>query len=237
MSTSSAVAVAEAVVAEEKPMTAKPKKLDEKPEKSASPKVNAFAAAMLARKAAIEQSAEIDQAGKNSQLGQLIPAIALVTESVFANAKAVMNQTDFPGVCKIIRTTSKKDSCGYVQVKTIVKLVKIMRSIAQGLKTGDGNLDLSLAAIVANDAHASIREVQIAQSKKVAESANQFDYRDTFKAKPGNYSKGTAKSQSGQVRECLRLFGLATVQKGKRNDDAALNEYGLSILKPIYGKK
>ena len=187
--------------------------------------VNMFKLALVARKekAPIEQHKQIDY------------ALTALSDAVVESAQKVMTQTDFNAVSAMLKNHDKAMRANYMQVKSIVKLSDIVRAIAQGIKPTSGNLNIALSAMMNNANHANVKELIVSQSKAARET-DLTNIRSDFQARSASYTVGTASSQTGQVREVMRVLNLATVTKGKRNDDAKLTEYGLAMLAKVYPK-
>jgi len=145
-----------------------------------------------------------------------------------------MNQTNFDAVAALIANGDKtvgRES--YVQTKSVQKIIDLMRAVAQGIKPTDNNLRIVIEGMLQYDDHLTVKECCAVQSRNVQRDELSTGIRDNVTAK-ARYTVGTASSQAGQVRDVLRILGLATVQKGKKGDDATLNEYGREVLKPIF---
>lgn len=163
---------------------------------------------------------------------QLDGPIAAMTDAVVQAAQQTMTQTDFARVADIIATSDKK-APGYEQVKSIVKVCDVIKNVAQGVTAKSNNFNDCIRAMLKNGNHATVSELIVAQSNKARESFA-GKCRESFACRSGGYSIATSSSQASQVRQVLKVLGFADVQKGKREDDANLNEYGILMLTRAY---
>ncbi|WP_297478349.1 hypothetical protein [Ferrovum sp.] len=210
----------------------KPETTKAKPAPKAKPEtvkqetiINPFTRALMVRKelAPVEQHKQIEH------------ALHALSDNVVTAAKKVMTQTDFDAVANMLQNSDKKAHSGYMQVKSIVKLADIVRALAQGIRPTSNNLCVAISALLHNGNHANIKELIVAQSRAARET-DMMNVRSDYQARSATYTIGTASSQTGQVRDVMRVLDFATVNKGKRNDDLILNEYGLKVLGAVFGK-
>jgi hypothetical protein len=187
-------------------------------------------AALQTRFAALSN---LDAVACASQTKQLSPVIAKFNAATIDSAVAKMQQTDFDFVASCIANADQSNAAKYVQVKTIVKMFDMVDRVGQGLRAKSNNFNAIVSAMVANNNKASIADMVVTQCKKARE-ARQVS--EGFTVRSEGYTIGTASSQSGQVRDVLRVFNLASVVKNATNDVAALSDYGQSILKPVYAE-
>lgn len=171
--------------------------------------------------------------GLESQAKQLNSPIKSLSDAVVKAAGEVLTQTDLNTVANVIEQTDKKAG-NYEQVKTLVKVADLVVSIAQGIKPRDNNMRITLAAMLKNGNRATVREILVAQSNAIRESGGVGSVRENFTVRSANYSAGTGSSQGSQTRQVLRILALADVQKGKRDDDAVLNEYGQAVIGKLF---
>ena len=185
-------------------------------------------AALNARMVALSQLEPIAAA---SQAKQLAPVIAHFHSATIDSAAAKMNQTDFDKVAAIIANSDAKVAANYMQIKSVVKMFDMIDRVGMQLKARSNNFNACVSAMVANGNKASISDLIVAQCKKAREARATSE---GFTVRSQSYTIGTASSQSGQVRDVLRVLNLATVVKNATNDTATLSEYGQSILSPVY---
>ena len=201
---------------------------------------NGLHAALAQRKAfcfSLEEPKVTGKLQKNySQTPIMGVAIKNFTANMFKSAYAKLSQTDWANVASIIAyVESEYNKDKYMQVKSIAKLIQIIESIGKGLTCKDNYIDPIMYTLVENENHANCAELICTLSSKAREDVNQFAVRDSIKVRRG-FTKGTATSQTGQIRDLLRVLGLANVKKGGKNSEATLNEYGVSVLSPIYSR-
>lgn len=168
-----------------------------------------------------------------SQAKEIESAMKKWSDAIAKIAVERMTQTDFDRVAKLIANGDKSVKTDYVQTKSVQKIIDLMRAVAQGLKPTDNNLRIVIEGMLQYDDHLTVKECCAVQSRNVQRDELSTGIRDNVSAK-ARYTVGTASSQAGQVRDVLRILNLATVQKGKKGDDATLNEYGRELLKPLY---
>lgn len=187
-------------------------------------------AALNARMVALSQ---LDATAQASQQKQLAPVIAHFSVATIDSAVAKMNQTDFDRVATIIASADAKVASNYMQVKSIVKMFDMIDRVGMQLKARSNNFNACVSAMVLNGNKASISDLIVAQCKKAREARATSE---GFTVRSQSYTIGTASSQSGQVRDVLRVLNLASVVKNASNDTATLSEYGVSILAPVYAE-
>ena len=168
-----------------------------------------------------------------SQAKEIESCIKKWSDAIAKIAVERMSQTEFANVAKLIANGDKAVKTDYVQTKSVQKIIDLMRAVAQGLKPTDNNLRIVIEGMLQYDDHLTVKECCAVQSRNVQRDELSTGIRDNVSAK-ARYSVGTASSQAGQVRDVLRILNLATVQKGKKGDDATLNEYGRELLQPLF---
>ena len=176
----------------------------------------------------LTQRAKHDETSDN-QRNEVERSLKKLNDRIVDEACKRMNETDWETFLQIIGATDKSNLSRYTQTKTIEKVIGLMVNIAQGLLPKNNNLRIGLLTMYENDKHANVAELICAQSSKAREDVDALRIRDSIKVR-SNYSKGTASSQTGQVRDLVRILGLASVRKGGRADDAQFTEYGLRAI-------
>lgn len=175
----------------------------------------------------------LDATACASQQKQLAPVIAHFSAATIDSAASKMIQTDFDKVASIIASVDAKVASNYMQVKSIVKMFDMIDRVGMQLKARSNNFNACVSAMVANNNRASISDLIVAQCKKAREARATSE---GFTVRSQSYTIGTASSQSGQVRDVLRVLNLASVVKNASNDVATLSDYGISILAPVYAE-
>ena len=175
----------------------------------------------------------LDATACASQQKQLSPVIAHFNAATIDSAASKMTQTDFDRVAAIIASADQKIAANYMQVKSIVKMFDMIDRVGMQLRARSNNFNACVSAMVANNNRASISDLIVAQCKKAREARATSE---GFTVRSQSYTIGTASSQSGQVRDVLRVLNLASVVKNASNDVATLSDYGISILAPVYAE-
>lgn len=175
----------------------------------------------------------LDATACASQQKQLAPVIAQFSAATIDSAALKMHQTDFDKVASIIANVDAKVASNYMQVKSIVKMFDMIDRVGMQLRARSNNFNACVSAMVANNNRASISDLIVAQCKKAREARATSE---GFTVRSQSYTIGTASSQSGQVRDVLRVLNLASVVKNASNDVATLSDYGISILAPVYAE-
>ncbi|OYV36832.1 MAG: hypothetical protein B7Z80_14525 [Rhodospirillales bacterium 20-64-7] len=156
-------------------------------------------------------------------------AIKAIDEKTFAVVFEKMKTTDWFKVSDIIKGEHKSAHAGYIQTKTVQKFGQFLPFIAQNIFPTQGNMRCALLAMVKYNDYLTVKEMIAVQSRVYAENADLFKMREGMRAESG-YTAGTASSQTGQIRDLLRVLGLADVRKSARDDVAKLNEQGIELL-------
>jgi hypothetical protein len=218
-----------------KPVSVKPAKpVSVKPAKPETVKQgNALANAVQTRLNALNDS-DASASAKASQSKQLTALLSGLNDALYTSAQKVMTDTDFKRACNTIATCDKSGK-GIEQVKTVVKVIDVIKNLAQNVSAKSNNFNICLQAMLHNKNSASLSELIVSQSKQARETAA-HSMRETFTVRSASYSTGTASSQASQVRQVLNILNFASVQKGKRND-TELNEYGIKTLSTVYLKQ
>lgn len=158
---------------------------------------------------------------------RIIPA---VKDQSFVNSLALLNGAlDVDGLVKVLPNHEGRGT-NYVQAKTVEKVVRMIHAFALRdlSKLDDYQQQVIFNALYNGDA-LSIRAAQASLSKRVqCEGLS-----ETIKSR-GSYTAGTACAQASQVREVLRVLGIAEVQKGKRDDVLKVNEARASVLREVF---
>jgi polyhydroxyalkanoate synthesis regulator phasin len=158
---------------------------------------------------------------------RIIPA---VKDSSFVNSLALLNGAlDIDGLVKVLPNAETRGT-GYVQAKTVEKVVRMIHAFALRdlSKLDDYQQQVIFNALYNGDA-LSIRAAQASLSKRVMCEG----LKETIKSR-GSYTAGTATAQASQVREVLRVLGIAQVNKGKRDDVLTVNEQRASVLREVF---
>lgn len=177
------------------------------------------------------------QAGEvaiNSQVKQLLPLLKVADDKRIKHARSLMTETDFNEVVKVIATCDESGK-GIEQVKTVVKIIDVIKNVSQGLSAKSNNFNCCINAMLQNGNTASRSELIVAQSAK-ARDGFAGKVRDGFTVRSSGYSIGTGNSQASQVLQVLRVLGFADYNKGEREGIATMREYGFNMLSRAYLK-
>lgn len=180
------------------------------------------------------QNTQIADNAKASQIKQLMPLLKVVDDKRVKHARELMSETDFNEVAKIIASCDEHGK-GIEQVKTIVKIIDVIKNVSQGLSAKSNNFNCCINAMLHNGNTASRSELVIAQSAKAREGLA-GKAREGFAVRSSSYSIGTGDSQASQVLQVLRVLGFAQYNKGEREGVATMKEYGYSMLSRAYLK-
>jgi hypothetical protein len=158
---------------------------------------------------------------------RILPA---VKDESFARSLAMLNGAlDIDGLCKVIPNAEGRGA-NYVQAKTVEKVVKMVHAFAlRDLSKLDPYQQQVVFNALYNGDALSIRAAQASLSKRVACEG----LSETIKSR-GSYTAGTATSQASQVRDVLRVLGIAEVNKGKRDDVLRINETRAQVLREVF---
>lgn len=152
----------------------------------------------------------------------------------FVNALAALQGfIDFAPMLAILPNfdKTKVHATAYVQAKTVVKVVNLAHALAGGTSDKLSAYTLQvLAAALDNGGALSLQGAQASLSRRVAKPDTESI---TSRA---SYSVGTASAQSSQVRDVLRVLGLAEVNKGKRNDVLRLSDTAQEKLRALFAE-
>lgn len=192
---------------------------------------NIILKAVRARAEALK-NANMPENARVSQLKQLQPCEALLTNALVKVARDRMTQTDFKALAQVIAQCDEFGK-GVEQVKVVVKIVDVMRNVAQGMKAKSNNFNLCVQGMLKNKGAATRTDMVCMQSAKAREVKGSKTS-EGLTARSGSYSIGTADSQSSQVMQVLRLMGFADAQKGVKDKPAVLNDYGREVLAAAY---
>ena len=135
-----------------------------------------------------------------------------------------------PLLAAIPRHKSETDKNGYVQAKTVEKVMKVINAFAT--QTSDAMGDYVVQVIynaLHNGGSLSLNGAQASLSKRVSNEGSS----EALKSR-GNYTPGTASSQASQVREVVRMLDLGETTKGKRNDIMTLHPKRVEQLREIF---
>lgn len=162
---------------------------------------------------------------------------AVLSNESFPNALAVVmgaRVVDVPGLVDIIGNTREQapTPAHYVQAKTVEKCVNMVFTLASNDlgKLSDYTSQVLFAALH-NGAALSIDGARASLSKRC--SRIDLPRREEI-TNPGNYTTGTASSQASQVRDVLRVLGLASVNKGGRADVFEIHPDKVAALRALY---
>lgn len=178
------------------------------------------------------KNANMPDNARASQLKQIEPCAKVLTNALVKVARDRMTQTDFKALAQIIAQCDEFGR-GVEQVKVVVKVVDVMRNVAQGMKAKSNNFNLCVQGMLKNKGAATRTDMVCMQSAKAREIKG-AKASEGLTARSGSYSIGTADSQSSQVLQVLRIMGFASVTKGARDNAAVLNDYGRELLTEAY---
>lgn len=169
--------------------------------------------------------------GKAGQVTELRAAQQFASDNAMRTAYDVMTQTDWSKVARVCGTVNELGK-GIEQTKSVVKIARTIGAIASGLRSAlDKNSSEAIDALLRMQNHATVRELAFSQSRAATRTGDTFNVRTELFKCTANYSAGTASAQVSQVRQVLNTLGFfSDFTKGKTNDDAKLNEYGLTML-------
>jgi hypothetical protein len=155
----------------------------------------------------------------------------------FPNALAVLmgaRVIDVAGLVDIIGNTREQAAspAHYVQAKTVEKWCNMVFTLASNdlHKLSDYTSQVIFAALH-NGSALSIDGARAALSKRC--SRVDLPRREEI-TNPANYTVGTASSQASQVRDLLRVLGLAAVNKGGRGDVFEIHPDKVAALRALY---
>lgn len=180
------------------------------------------------------QNSQAGEVAINSQVKQLLPLLKVADDKRVKHARELMTDTDFNEVAKVISTCDAQGK-GIEQVKTVVKIIDVIKNVSQGLSAKSNNFNCCINAMLQNGNTASRSELVIAQSAKAREGLA-GKVRESFNVRSNSYSIGTGDSQASQVLQVLRVLGFATYNKGERDGVATMKEYGFNMLSRAYMK-
>lgn len=180
------------------------------------------------------QNSQASDVSKASQIKQLMPLLKVADDKRVKHARELMTNTDFNEVAKVIATCDEFGK-GIEQVKTIVKIIDVIKNVSQGLSAKSNNFNCCINAMLQNGNTASRSELVIAQSAKAREGLA-GKVREGFQARSLSYTIGTGDSQASQVLQVIRVLGFADYNKGERDGVATMKEYGFSMLSRAYLK-
>lgn len=194
---------------------------------------NIIAKAIATRIEKVQNSQAADNA-KASQIKQLLPLLKVADDKRIKHARELMKETDFNEVAKVIAACDEHGK-GIEQVKTVVKIIDVVKNVSQGLSAKSNNFNCCIQAMLRNGNTASRSELVIAQSAKARE-AIAHKVRESFVVRSSSYSIGTGDSQASQVLQVLRVLNFAQYNKGEREGVATMREYGRDMLARAYLK-
>lgn len=180
------------------------------------------------------QNSSAAQNAKDSQVKQLLPLLKVADDKRIKHARELMTETDFNEVAKTIATCDEHGK-GIEQVKTVVKIIDVIKNVSVGLSAKSNNFNCCIQAMLRNGNTASRSELVIAQSAKAREGLA-HKAREGFVVRSSSYSIGTGDSQASQVLQVLRVLGFADYNKGEREGVATMREYGRDMLARAYLK-
>ena len=195
----------------------------------------------------IAQNLKVAQAQREQILGAVHARVATYTEAnakppvewariekaindeSFVKSLSMLNGAlDIDALCANVRSTTKGPN--YVQAKTVEKTVRMVHAFAlRDLSKLDNYQAQVIGVSLFNGGALSLTGAQASLSRRVAYDQG----REQIKSRAG-YTVGTASSQASQVREVLRVLGLAVVNKGKRDDTFTVNEARAQVLREVF---
>jgi hypothetical protein len=113
----------------------------------------------------------------------------------------------------------KQNPVDFVAVKTLVKIVSTARAIGQGIKRELDGYTMTIGENLCALGGLRIKDGLVSLSRNV--EYTELEPQASL-VRRMNSSVGTAGSQSGSTRMCLREMGIAQVVKGKRNDEMSI---------------
>lgn len=160
-----------------------------------------------------------------------------ISEPSFVNALAMLQASgsiECETLTRILGNAerTKVAKTEYVQAKTVQKIVNMVHTLAANdlHKLSDYTSQVLYAALHNGDA-LSIQGARASLSRRVS---NVDLPRGETVDKRAPYTPGTACSQASQVREVLRILGLAAVDKGRKSDVLELNPDRAQALRDLY---
>lgn len=130
---------------------------------------------------------------------------------------AVSQGFDVDALAKTIAVTDKKNG-DFLAVYALQKVRKVLTALAQGLKSPLDPYTRTIAINLAHDAQNN-KSALVSLSKAIV--FDEFDNQKKITARYG-CSAGTAGTQMSSTRQALRVLGIATVTKGKAQDEFML---------------
>lgn len=154
-----------------------------------------------------------------------------INDDSFVNSLALLDGAlDIAGFTDKLANVNKSDRANYVQAKTVEKIVRMVHAFAlRDLSKLDTYQQQVINNALHNAGDMSITACQASLSRRVECEG----LREQIKSR-ASYTTGTASSQTGQVRDVLRVLGLAEVNKGKRGDVFKLNQARMNVLREIF---
>ena len=172
------------------------------------------------------KSAENENQAKNLQTELKLFSLPVIE---YANAQGF----DVAALAKQISISDKKHA-DFIAVYALQKVRKCLTACAQGITR---SFDPYTRTILENLVHDS-------QNNKTALvslcKSIEFDELDTQKKISARYNchAGTAGTQMSSTRQALRVLNIATVTKGKTNDEFALTESAFAMrVREMFAKK
>lgn len=157
-----------------------------------------------------------------------------VSQPGFVNALAALHGfVSFDTLCDILPNHDKRAvvATRYVQAKTVEKVVNLTYALAGGTTDKMSAYTLQVVAgLLANAGALTITGAQATLSRRIAKPD------DVTLNSRANYTTGTAGAQASQVRDLLRVLGLAEVNKGKRDDRATLTPQAIEKLGALFAE-
>ncbi len=157
----------------------------------------------------------------------------VLTNDGFVNALAMLQgvgaiTTD--NLTRMLPVMVKGDN--YIQAKTMVKALNMITTLACGkASTLSDYTSQVLSAALENKNSLSIRGGLASLSRRVDKVDLPNSEHVTSSAR---YTPGTACAQNSQVRECLRVLGLASTHKGVKGDTMHLVPERVENLRKLY---
>jgi hypothetical protein len=150
----------------------------------------------------------------------------------FNNQVALLNGAlDFaPLLAAIPRLKTETTPTGYIQAKTVEKILKVVDAFCV---KGSDPLGTFVVQVVYTALHnggsLSLTGAQASLSRRVSNEGRS----ESIPHRAG-YSPGTASSQASQVRCALAMLGLADIIKGKRDDVLHLKGERMGELRALF---
>lgn len=133
--------------------------------------------------------------------------------------------------------TAQQDKHNYIAVKVLIKLISTLYAMQHGHIDQLDNYTRIIGANLCKLNDMTNKSNYVCLSKSVV--YDELDRVQALSTRAGGkgYTVGTASSQAGQVRQVLRILGIADTVKGKRDDTMILlNNDRAAMFAALYGR-